>query len=215
MQRLNLSSELRHLIRERVISGQLAAGTRLNEVHLAEEFKVSRTPLREALFGLVKDQLVVEIPRRGFFVAELSVAEIRELYVIRQILDPEALRYAGIPDQETLEKLRELNTRIANAKSATRIVELDDEWHLLLIEGCNNQILLDLVKQHMIRTRRYELAYMSVHKNVGVATDEHDLIVGALKKRKLALACKYLKQNMTSAESPLIEWVRGINQEKT
>ena len=52
------------------MTGKLEAKTRLNEVHLAQEFEVSRTPLREALFGLVNESFVTEVPRRGFFVAK-------------------------------------------------------------------------------------------------------------------------------------------------
>ena len=186
-------------------------GSRLNEVHLAAELDVSRTPLREALFGLVNEYLVVDVPRRGFFVAELSVDEIRELYVIRQVLDPAALKLAGIPNPTQIQHLRELNARIDKARSASRIVELDDEWHLLLVAGCNNQLLLELIQQHMIRTRRYELAYMSVAKNVTVATNEHEQIIQALEQRQMAQACKRLLQNMSSAEGPLIDWVRSLN----
>ena len=203
------------MLRDRIINGDIQPGTRLNEVHLSRELEVSRTPLREALFGLTSENLVVEIPRRGFFVAELGVDEIRELYVIRQLLDPAALKMAGIPDADCLRKLRQLNERIRKAKTPSRIVELDDQWHLMLIENCGNQILLGMIKQHMVRTRRYELAYMRESKNVGVATEEHDKILDALEQRRLAAACKLLQQNMTSAENPLIRWVRGLNSEET
>lgn len=213
MQRENISADLRSEIRSRIVFGELEAGCRLNEVHLARKFEVSRTPLREALFGLVNEGFVTEVPRRGFFVAGLRVEEIRELYRIRQILDPAALKMAGLPDAATLKRLRELNVRIGKAKSPRRIIELDDEWHLLLVSGCGNGILLDLIRQHMARTLRYELAYMSVAENVGVATDEHELIITALEERRLAAACRRLEQNMSSAEGPLIDWVRGLEKE--
>ena len=60
----------------------------------------------------------------------------------------------------------------------------------------------------MLRTRRYEHAYFSQAKNVSIATIEHKNIITALKNRQLAKACKLLIQNMTSAESPLLDWVR-------
>ncbi len=202
-----ISLDLRDTIRDRIIRGRLKPGVRLNEVHLARELEVSRTPLREALFGLVNEGFVEEIPRRGFFVAGLSVEEIRQLYCIRQILDPAALRMAGLPDERTIDRLKAVNAKIAAAKRPMQVIELDDEWHLLLIEGCGNQILLDMIRQHMARTRRYEFAYLSQASNVGVATDEHDAIIQALSERKLARACKLLQQNMSSAEGPLIDWV--------
>ncbi len=212
MSRTNISSDLRATLRDWIVAGQIEPGSRLNEVHLSKELDVSRTPLREALCGLVNEKFVLEVPRRGFFVAPLSVEEIEQLYVIRQILDPAALRKAGLPDEATLGQLKKLNTKIAGAKRAKRIIDLDDEWHLTLVAGCNNEVLLDLIRQHMIRTRRYELAYMSQAKNVSVVTDEHVQIIDALEQRKLSLACKHLEQNMSTAVGPLIDWVRSQQQ---
>lgn len=213
MGRQNLSSEIRSIVREDVVSGVFAPRERINEVRLAKRLEISRTPLREALFGLVNEKLLIEVPRRGFFVADLSVEEIRQLYVIRQILDPAALELAGCPDRKTLEELSKLNKKIARAKQVKDIIELDDRWHLLLVEGCENEILLNLIKEHMIRTRRYEFAYFSQSDSLSVATEEHQAIIDALRAGKLKQAVKHLRQNMTSAESPLIDWVK--KQEKS
>lgn len=208
MNRENLSSDVRKTLCDRIVVGELKPGARLNEVHLARELEVSRTPLREALYGLVSAGLVDEVPRRGFFVSGFSVREIEQLYAVRQILDPAALKMAGIPDAATIEELKRLNKKIASAKKPLRIIDLDDQWHLLLIKGCENEILRQLIQQHMLRTRRYEYAYFSQVANVTVATDEHDKIIEALENNKLSMACKFLLQNMTSAESPLLDWVR-------
>ena len=213
MGRDNLSAEIRDKVREDIVSGRMRPNQRINEVQLAKQLEVSRTPLRESLFGLVNEKLVTEIPRRGFFVAPFRVEEILELYAIRQILDPAALKLAGKPRDKTLEKLTVLNDKIAKAKRVKDIIELDDRWHLLLVEGCNNQILLNLIQEHMIRTRRYEFAYFSQSKNLTVATDEHTAILDALRAGKINMACKCLLQNMTSAEGPLIDWVRSKQDE--
>ena len=215
MRRANVSEEVRCKMREEIIRGELKPQERLNEVHLAKRFDVSRTPLREALFGLVGEKFVYEIPRRGFFVAALSVEELSQLYVIRQILDPNALRLAGIPSEQTIAELESLNKKIAKAKKVEDIINLDDLWHLKLIEGCKNDILIGLIKDHMARTRRYEFAYFSQAESIGVATQEHTLILDALRNRKLSLACKHLKQNMTSAEGPLFDWVRNQQVENS
>lgn len=208
MARENLSTDVRKTLCDQIVVGKREPGTRLNEVQLAKELDVSRTPLREALYGLVSAGLVEEVPRRGFFVSGFSVREIEQLYSVRQILDPAALKMAGIPNASTIKKLKSLNSKIASERKPLRIIDLDDQWHLLLIQGCNNEILLDLIQQHMLRTRRYEYAYFSQGANISVATDEHDLIIDALENNKLSMACKFLIQNMTSAESPLLDWVR-------
>lgn len=70
-----------------------------------------------------------------------------------------------------------------------------------------------LIRRHMARTLRYELAYMNQAESVGVATGEHEQIIAALEAGRLATACKRLAKNMSSAESPLIAWVRGLETE--
>ena len=98
---------------------------RLNEVHLARQLGVSRTPLREALTRLVSEGLVDSRPRRGFFARPLSLGEFRELYPLRAHLDPFALRLAGIPGARRLAALRGLNRQIAAAgRHPSRVIDL-------------------------------------------------------------------------------------------
>lgn len=207
LDRPNLSSEAQDKLRELIIVGDLAAGERLNEVALAGRLGVSRTPIREALSQLIAEGFVQSIPRRGFFVAELSREEVRQLYPMRQLLDPEALRLAGIPSASDLARLARLNEKLARATRATRVIELDDRWHLALIARCPNRILLDLIRQFMRRTRRYELAYMGEDENVSVAITEHEDILERLHHGDLAAACEGLRQNMQSATEPLLAWL--------
>ena len=70
-----------------IISGQFPAGMRLMELQLAEEMGVSRTPVREAIRKMELEGLVVMIPRRGAYVADISIKDINEVYEIRTALD--------------------------------------------------------------------------------------------------------------------------------
>ncbi|HEX5258404.1 MAG TPA: GntR family transcriptional regulator, partial [Sphingomicrobium sp.] len=95
--RHNISEELANTIRQMILDGEIAAGSRINEVHLARELGVSRTPLREAIARLVREETLVTVPRVGAFVKPLTIEEFEQVYSIRTLLDPEALRLAGIP----------------------------------------------------------------------------------------------------------------------
>ena len=207
MNRPNLSSEVQTELRRRIISGELPAATRLNEVALAEQLGVSRTPIREALSQLASESFVEVIPRRGFFVTDLSGDEVRQLYPIRQILDPEALRLAGIPEPGAIDALDRLNREIAAETRPESLITLDDRWHLELLAGCPNLILLDLIRQFMRRTLRYELAYMGDDQNVTVAVAEHEVILDRLRAGDLDGACAGLRRNMESATEPLLRWL--------
>jgi DNA-binding GntR family transcriptional regulator len=212
VERPNISEDLANRIREMIIDGAIPASSRINEVHLARDLGVSRTPLREAIARLVREDTLLAVPRVGAFAKPLTVEEFDQIYSIRNVLDPEALRIAGLPSQQQLRRLERLNTRIGAAADPDVIIDLDDQWHLLLIDHCPNKILLGLIQDFMRRTRRYELALMRERQQVEIATDTHAEIIAALRRADLNAAVKLLKGNLESGREPIRRWL--IEREK-
>ncbi|MFL6727902.1 MAG: GntR family transcriptional regulator [Sphingomicrobium sp.] len=206
-ERPNISEELANSIRQMIVDGAIPGGSRINEVHLARDLGVSRTPLREAIVRLVREDTLVAVPRVGAFVKPLTVDEFDQIYSIRNLLDPEALRIAGMPSEQQLQRLERLNARIEAASDPDRIIDLDDQWHLLLVDHCPNKVLIDLIRDFMRRTRRYELALMRERQQVEVATDTHAKIVAALRRGDVSGAATILKDNMESGLEPIRRWL--------
>lgn len=204
--RVNLAEEVANLVRDMILDGRLPAGERINEVRLAAQIRVSRTPLREALSRLVNEGALYDVPRRGFFVQPLTAEEVRAIYPIRSILDPAALRLAGIPSREKIARLRDINRRLAECTEPKEAVRLDDELHLELVAECPNPILIDLIRQFMWRTRRYELGLMRERVNMAKAVARHERIFAALESGDLDLACNELEENM-HGERPVLDWL--------
>jgi DNA-binding GntR family transcriptional regulator len=217
LRRQNISGELANVIREMVVDGALPAGSRINEVHLARDLGVSRTPLREAIVGLVREDTLVAVPRVGAFVKPLTVDEFEEIYSIRNILDPEALRLSGLPSPQQIDRLERLNAKMRAAADPDAAIALDDEWHLLLVENCPNKVLLGLIQDFMRRTRRYELALMRERQQIEVASDTHAEIIAALRRADLKAAGKILKRNLETGREPIRRWLieREKNNENT
>ncbi|MEZ4697448.1 MAG: GntR family transcriptional regulator [Rhodothermales bacterium] len=207
--RENLSDEVADLVSKRIYDGSLPAGSRINEVALSREIGVSRTPLREALQRLVSEEILDSIPRRGFFVRDLSVAEFTDIYAMRSILDPAALQLAGVPARGTLQQLRELNEQLKTADTAVEAIEIDNNWHLTLIGHCNNNTLKGLIRNFMRRTMRYELAYFADASSVHTAGGEHDQILNALDRGALPDAIDGLIRNLTTGAEPILNWLRN------
>lgn len=205
--RSNLNEALAAEVRDMIVDGRLTSGERVNEVHLAARLGVSRTPLREGLMRLVPEGAVTVVPRLGFFVTPLSSDEVEQIYPMRAILDPAALRLAGLPDKARIARLKALNRRIVKARSPAEIVQLDDLWHSELVELCPNAVLLGLIEQFMWRTRRYELALMADGINVAGTVECHERVVAALEARDLDLACARLEENMRHGQVPIMEWL--------
>jgi DNA-binding GntR family transcriptional regulator len=213
--RANLSDGVQAAVRRMIVDGLLPEGGRINEVHLAHELGVSRTPLREALNRLAAEGAVTMSPRIGFFVRPLSLEEFQQIYAIRPLLDPEALRLAGVPAPKKLERLVRLNDKLRNSAGSEAAIALDDQWHLELVDDCPNRVLIELIENIILRTRRYELALMRESVNVARATDEHANILAALKANNLRAACAALKQNMQSGFAPIASWLQQRGQKKT
>jgi DNA-binding GntR family transcriptional regulator len=203
----NISEAAADAVRAMIVDGRLTAGDRINEVHLAGQLGLSRTPLREALSALVAEGALITRPRLGYFVRPLSIEEFEQIYHIRPLLEPEALRLAGTPSAKQLTRLKKLNAELGGAKGL-RAIDLDDAWHTELLAHCPNKVLLELIQNMMVRTRRYELALMRERKNVAAATKDHDRILAALKAGDLKAACVALKSNLQSGREPVAVWLR-------
>jgi len=207
-ERQNISGEVAAALRERIVNGDLAPNTRINEVHLARDLGVSRTPLREALARLAQEGALRNAPRIGYFVRPLTIEEFEQIYDIRPILDPEALRLAGIPSKKRIDELEALNRKLAAARDPETAITLDDEWHFSLLADCPNRVLIEMIESIILRTRRYELALMKESENVATASNDHARILAALRKGDLPAACAALKRNMQSGRAPIVAWLK-------
>jgi DNA-binding GntR family transcriptional regulator len=209
IERTSMSEATAAAVRNMIVDGQLGAGVRINEVHLSQRLGVSRTPLREALNRLASEGALTSTPGLGYFVRPLTVEDFEQVYSIRPILDLEALRLAGIPSRKRLDRLQRLNKTLAAARDPETAIALDDEWHRELVADCPNRVLIELIENMMLRTRRYEIALMRETRNILRTTEDHEGVLKALYAADLEGACAALKQNMMSGKPPIIAWLKN------
>jgi DNA-binding GntR family transcriptional regulator len=142
---LNMQGRVIAEMRRRIISGEIEADVNLSELTLAEEFGVSRTPVREALKQLQTEGLVEIRPRVGTFVTTPSRREITELFEMKELLEGAAARLLAqrgrVPEAEMMEEnLRQADQAVAR-DDRQRYAELVQEFHDLLIVGADNSKL--------------------------------------------------------------------------
>jgi DNA-binding GntR family transcriptional regulator len=199
--RTPLRSDLIEEITTRVLDGRLAAGARVNEVHLARELGVSRTPLREALIGLADRGLLVSAPGRGFLVPPFDPDEARRLYPLVAELEALALRWtsplelAGLPD--ALDAVAD--DMAAALERGDDLSEVDERWHALLLSRCPNPHLLRLIGQTKPLLKRYESCYFGGAARAGESIGEHRRIAAALREGDLPAASAVLVRNWVKA----------------
>jgi DNA-binding GntR family transcriptional regulator len=207
--RANLSDKLANTLRDMIIDGDIAAGQRLNEVHLAAELGVSRTPLREALSRLAAEGDVANLPRRGFFVKALGLEEFEQLHPVLALLAPEALRLAGLPSKRRLDRLASLTRKLAAATTPGVAIALADEWYFELVADCPNRLLLELIEQLTIRGRRYEMAHLRARQNTERTSVQHEEIQALLQAGDLDGAAAALRASIRHASAPIADWLRS------
>lgn len=212
IERVSTTSVVVDRIRTLIADGELRAGERINEVHLARALGVSRTPVREALARLIPEGAVGHAAHVGYFVRALTLEEFEPLYAMRPILDPAALKDSGVPDAARLRELWRLNSKLEASCDVTEALNLDDAWHRELIAQCSNFILLDLVEQFMLRTRRYEVALMRERPQVAAAVEDHRRVLQALERGDLATACDAVRDNLTRGAAPMRAWLNKRNR---
>ena len=205
-------------LREAILSGSLAPGERLMEIQLAEDMGVSRTPVREAIRKLELEGFVVMIPRKGTYVAGLSMKQMSEVFEVRAALEELAVDLSAerISDEE-LEQLEHLHTRSRVDEMVKddieTIVKLDEEFHDLLYKTARNSRLSSAINHLTEQMHRYRTASLSYPGRLKSALEEHRNIVEAIARRDGDAARKAAREHMDRAESSYIQAMMDINKQ--
>lgn len=179
-------------LREAIMDGSLKPGERLMEVQLAQKLGVSRTPVREAIRKLELEGTVTMIPRKGAYVAEVSLKDISEVLEVRAALEGLAATLAAEKmDESGLKLLQEKASEFeAAAKDMNRddLIKLDVEIHEIIFQSTDNQTLMNLVDGLREQVQRFRISYLSTMQNAEDIIVEHRELIDALLKKDPELA---------------------------
>lgn len=205
--RVPLSDEVYRQVLQRVQRGDFPAGTRVRDVTVASQLGVSRTPVREALLRLARDGVLENSVGRGFRVRPLDPAELREIGAILGSLESLALRLSPAPSTERLGRLRELDRKLEQTRGdASQCLDLEDEWHRVLLEECPNRRLLELIGSLRQVPRRYLAAYMRDAGRLSLSTLPHAKILQALSDSGRDSAATVFEQQWRRGVAELEAW---------
>jgi len=158
-----LKDRIYRTLKRDLLHGTLAPGTLLLEATLAERYRVSKTPVREALALLQKDRLVEVVPRRGYFVGKLSLKDIQDIYFLRRLLEPAATELAA--RLVTAAELADLDAVLALGPldlNTPAFVEANARFHGLIARASRNDRLATLIdwlsdQMHLVGRHGYVL----------------------------------------------------------
>lgn len=190
-------------LRRRIITGEVAPGSQILQDALAEDLGVSRVPVREALRTLEGEGQVSYAPHRGYFVVELNLDELIEIYRLRDILEPEAVAKA-FPHvkSEDLDRMGESVQAMAAAISASdnvAMTQANRRFHFTMFAPCGMPRLLRMLDQLWDSSDTYRAVYFLGDDKKDLMHREHEAIYEALRQRDLKLLLKLLALHRTHA----------------
>ena len=198
-----LRQQVYQAILDRVHRCELLPGTRVKDTTLASQLGVSRTPVREALLQLTRDGVLHADMGRGFRVGRLDSREMRETGAILSALEVLGLQSSVQPSGDRLHRLGEIDREMGQIRgNPDRIVALEEELHRVLLEGCPNARLREIISSLWQVPRRYMRAYLRESGRVSLSTQHHARIVEALRRSDLEAAATRLGHH----------WERGIEE---
>ena len=209
LNRRQISADVYSILKEKILSCELAPGERLAVDSIARQLTISRTPVKDALARLSAEGLVEIRARKGTFVTRVDPEEIRESFEVLVALEAKACEMLeGRIDAEKLNALRDVSQRqTTSGVSLANSAALDARFHQLLVEYSGNRKLLDL---YMRLSAHLQIARMHYSSDdwkgrLDQSREEHLAILNAIAENAFQQANQLLRQHIQATRDRLIQ----------
>lgn len=195
-----LYEQVAERLRQRIFARELAPGDWIDELKIAEELGISRTPLREALKVLAAEGLVTMKLRRGAYVTEASPKDLTDVYHLLALLEADAARtVASRGSEAALAELAALHAELRAAVADTdRFFALNEAFHLRVLELADNRWRLQMVQdlRKVMKLNRQHSLLKSGRLQQSLA--EHQALMDALRARDAERAARCMQAHFES-----------------
>ena len=200
----SLSDQVYEYVFHRIKIGKTAVGDKIDEAELIKELGISRTPIREALIQMTSDNLLENVPRKGFFVKSVDEVEMQECFAVIAQLDAYAMELA-MPNIEK-DHISRMTTAVDKMSLAISKADEDmyydweEEFHTVYREACGNKVLTNMIRELTRKAFRSE----AFTKNTATKKDyweivngDHAALVEAVERRDIEAAKRCLRKHWT------------------
>ena len=204
-----LSEKVYKAFKRDIIRGVHVAGEPLTEKDLAKRYKASRTPVREAALRLQEDRLLRIVPNRGYFVSQITLQELNDIYEYRAAVECAAAELAArkATDSELLQKLvalAETSYRADSIESYIEFIEADTVFHVGIARLSRNQMLVRAVSEARCQMERIMYAAIDIHYFGEVPTLEHRQIMTAILEHNPAAARRHMQDHIIQSKGKVL-----------
>jgi DNA-binding GntR family transcriptional regulator len=211
--------EVYDIIKEKILLCEYEPGQLVSEKEIVEELEISRTPVREALNILNGQGLLKVIPKKGVQIAPLSIKRIKEIYDIRMLLEPFAVKLAiknlGPDDIEKLITLDKKLSKEYEAEAVSEVFKTGMDIHLYVAYLSGNEVVYELIKQLRRESHRGYVYYLKRYLDKRPSKESreteirlsriHNKFIKALVEGDEKLAVDYLIEDLTTMKRVLSE----------
>lgn len=180
LKKINFRDQIREIILDSILKGQLALGEKLSLAEYARKLDTSVTPIREAFTQLEIAGILESIPNVGFCVKTLSSKEAEEIYTLIGMIEAHALytKYST----RTLHNLMKIAEKIENSNLEQEKLIADNEFHELLIDTKTNHVAFSILKNLKAQVFLFELQFMKNRNSNITKNEDHKTIVELIQK---------------------------------
>ena len=197
---MRLSEKAYRLIKEKIVTLELPPSSLINEQTLMGELGLGRTPIREALQRLAAEGLVNIVPRRGIFVADISITDLQKIFEVRMCLEEFCAQLAA--QRITADQIAQMETVLQDLEQVQNsdveaLMTIDERFHTLMYQAADNEFLADTLSRLYALSLR--LWHLVLHRlgDVRGAIEQHREIAEALKAGNGERAAELIKQHIT------------------
>lgn len=204
----SLSDIAHQKLKNMLLDLELRPGSVITEIKLMETLGMSRTPIRQALHRLAQEEFVRLAPRKGWFIAEVSLRDIQDIFVVREALEGIAARLAAeLITKETLYELNDYMAGVAAEEQAEESKNIDpgDILHQKIFEAVGNQQMNRVLSLYGDHLRRFHIMACRLPGRALLSYKEHYEILRALTDRDGDKAEQAMRHHIRSSRCSLLE----------
>lgn len=201
---LSLPQDLFNRLRDDILQEKIAPGEKLTEQRICKEYKVSRTPVREAFQKLELDGLIQIIPNRGAFVIGLSRQDIQDMYDLRKAYEAIAVGWAieRITDREfeELEEAYDIMEFYTQKGEAEKMLQINMHFHDLIYRATKNRMLQHVLTSYQVYTKNTKVSSEYIREYLQEVLEEHRQIFLAFQAKDKEAATRAAIRHMENGK---------------
>ena len=209
MPKSSLTDQAYDLLKNDIISCRFMPGEQIAQAQLVERFGIGKSPIRDALQRLAQEGFVQSIPRFGYLISPVTVADVQELFELRQILECAAVRLATErgpeKDLQQLNNEAEFSYVYHNRQSYNDFLQRNNEFHRSIATLSGNQRLMDAISRVLGELLRLFHLGLDLRDSAEEMREEHVELVGALLERDPDRAEEIVQKQISRSQERIIE----------